>query len=411
MAIDRRKFIKGVVGTAATVAFPHIWIKNQAYAAASEVKVGVLYSLTGTTAVVEKSLHNATIMAIDEINDQGGINGMKIKPIIEDPASDPATFSQKARKLVMGDQCVSVFGSYTSASRKAVLPVFEKRNNLYWYPTLYEGRECSKNVIYTGATPNQQQKEFIPWLVKNFGKKFFLVGSNYIYPKEENNVCKILLEQLGGEVVGEEYVPLGHSEFSSILNKIRETKPDVIFSTVVGDSVIALHRQYKAAGFDPEKMPMASLTTSEVEIAAMGGEFGAGHFTSAPYFMVHESPENEKFVESYQRRFGKDAVTHFVSEPAYFQVYLFKQALEKLAPSDISPENIRDAVKGEKLLAPQGLVSVDGENLHTYLWPKIAVCQPNGQFKVIEKTAESVRPLPYWAYEGQTCTAEGLKGA
>ncbi|WP_260291864.1 transporter substrate-binding domain-containing protein [Sedimenticola hydrogenitrophicus] len=413
MAINRRSFLKGAAGAAAAVGFPHIWVKDlgQAYASGGEIKVGVLYSLTGTTAVVEKSLHNATLMAIEEINAQGGINGMKITPIVEDPASDPATFSDKARKLVMGDRCVSVFGSYTSASRKAVLPVFEKRRNLYWYPTLYEGRECSKNVIYTGATPNQQQKDFIPWLTENFGKRFFLVGSNYIYPKEENNVCKILLEQLGGEVVGEEYVPLGHSEFSSVLNKIRDTKPDVIFSTVVGDSVIALHRQYKSAGFDPEKMPMASLTTSEVEIAAMGGEYGAGHFTSAPYFMVHESPENEKFVESYKRLYGADSVTHFVSEPAYFQVHLFKQAVAKLAASDISPENIRDAVQGEELMAPQGLVGIDGENLHTNLWPKIAVCQSNGQFKVIKQSAERVRPLPYWAYQGQSCTASGLKGA
>ena len=415
--LDRRTFLKSsaAVGVAAAVGypggFPHVWIKNSgmAYAAGNEIKIGVLFSLTGTTAVVEKSLHNATIMAIDEINAAGGINGMKIKAIVEDPASDPATFSAKARKLVVGDGCVSVFGSYTSASRKAVLPVFEKRKNLYWYPTLYEGRECSKNVIYTGATPNQQQKEFVPWLLENFGKKFFLIGSNYIYPKEENNVCKILLERLGGEVVGEEYVPLGHSEFGTVLNKFRETKPDVIFSTVVGDSVIALHRQYKAAGFDPEKMPMASLTTSEVEIAAMGGEFGAGHYTSAPYFMVHDSPENQKFVDNYLKRFGKNSVTHFVSEPAYFQVYLFKQAVEKLAKSDINPLNIVEASKGEEMIAPQGKVRIDGENLHTYLWPKIAVCQPNGQFKVIKESKEWVRPLPYWAYEGQVCTEKGLK--
>ena len=212
-------------------------------------------------------------------------------------------------------------------------------------------------------------------------------------------------------MVGEEYVPLGRSEFSSVLNEIRETKPDVIFSTVVGDSVIALHRQYKSAGFDPEKMPMASLTTSEVEIAAMGGEYGAGHFTSAPYFMNHDSPENQKFVESYKSRYGADSVTHFVSEPAYFQMYLFKKAVEKLGASDISPENIRDAVVGEELAAPQGMVSVVSDNLHTNLWPKIAVCQPDGQFKVIKQSTERVSPLPYWAYEGQTCTKDGLVGA
>jgi urea transport system substrate-binding protein len=413
MRLNRRKFLKGTaaVGAATAVGFPQIWIKDAslAYAAGGEIRVGVLYSLTGTTAIIETSLNQATIMAIEEINAAGGINGMKVVPVVEDPASDPATFSQKARKLVVGDKCVSVFGSYTSASRKAVLPVFEKYNNLYWYPTLYEGRECSKNVIYTGAVPNQQQKDFVPWLVKNFGKKFYLIGSNYIYPKEENNVCKIILKELGGEVVGEEYVPLGHSEFSAVINKFKETQPNVIFSTVVGDSVVALHRQYKAAGLDPKKMPMASLTTSEEEIAAMGGEFAAGHFTSAPYFMSYDSPENHKFVEAFQKRWGKGKTTNFVSEPAYFQVYLFKQAVEKLGKKELAPSAIREAAWGQEYKAPEGLVKIDPDNAHTYLWPKIGEAQTNGQFKIIEQSKEWVKPLPYWAYPGQVCTPDGLK--
>lgn len=413
MTMKRRSFLKGIAATGAFAAtgFPHIWNKNMSLARAAngEIKVGVLFSLTGTTGIIEESLNKATLLAIEEINAAGGINGMKIVPIVEDPASDPATFAEKARKLVVGDKCVSVFGSYTSASRKAVLPVFEKRDNLYWYPTLYEGRECSKNVIYTGAVPNQQQDEFIPWLVQKFGKKFYLIGSNYIYPKEENNYCKKLLEKLGGEVVNEEYVPLGHSEFSSVINKIQSTQPNVIFSTVVGDSVVALHRQYRAAGLDPEKMPMASLTTSENEVAAMGGEAAAGHFTSAPYFMVHQSPENEKFVAAYKRRWGDDKVTHFVSEPSYFQVYLFKQAVEKLAGSEIDPPTIREAVKGQELIAPQGRIRIEPENLHTYLWPKIAMAKSNGQFEVLESFPEWIAPNPYAAYPGQACTADGLK--
>jgi len=334
---------------------------------------------------------------------------MKLNAIVEDPASDPATFAEKARKLVVGDKCVSVFGSYTSASRKAVLPVFEKRNNLYFYPTLYEGRECSKNVIYAGAVPNQQQDDFIPWLVEKFGKKFFLIGSNYIYPKEENNYCKKLLEKLGGEVVNEEYVPLGHSEFSSVINKIKSTEPNVIFSTVVGDSVVALHRQYRAAGLDPAKMPMASLTTSENEIAAMGGDAAAGHFTSAPYFMVHKSPENEKFVAAYKKRWGDDKVTHFVSEACYFQTYLFKQAVEKIGKGDITPDNIREAIKGQEYVAPQGKIKLEKENLHTWLWPKIAQAKSDGQFEVLKQSAEWKAPDPYAAYPNQKCTEAGLK--
>ena len=413
MTLNRRTFLKGTVATGAfaTAGFPHIWMKNSslARAAAGEIKVGVLFSLTGTTAIIEESLNKATLMAIEEINDQGGINGMKIAPVVEDPASDPATFAEKARKLVLGDKCVSVFGSYTSASRKAVLPVFEKRNNLYFYPTLYEGRECSKNVIYTGALPNQQQDDFVPWLVEKFGKRWYLIGSNYIYPKEENNYCKKLLAGLGAEVVNEEYVPLGHSEFSSVINKFHSEKPDVIFSTVVGDSVVALHRQYRAAGLDPEKMPMASLTTSENEVAAMGGDAAAGHFTSAPYFMVWDSPENSRFVESYRKRWGGDKVTHFVSEPSYFQVYLFKQAVEKLAASDITPPNIREAIKGEEMIAPQGKVRIEKENLHTWLWPKIGVCKSDGQFEILKQSSDWLEPIPYKAYENQVCTEQGLK--
>ena len=412
MNINRRNVLKSAAaaGAAGLAGFPQIWSRNadNAYAATGQIKVGVLFSLTGTTAIIETSLNQATLLAIDEINAAGGVNGMKLVPVVEDPESDPATFAQKARKLVLSDRCVSVFGSYTSASRKAVLPVFEKYKNLYWYPTLYEGRECSQNVIYTGAVPNQQQKDFIPWLVQNFGKKFYLIGSNYIYPKEENNVCKILLKKLGGEVVGEEYVPLGHSEFGSVIQKFKDRQPNVIFSTVVGDSVVALHRQYKAAGLDPAKMPMASLTTSEEEIAAMGGEFAAGHFTSAPYFMSTDTPENHKFVDAFQKRWGKGKVTNFVSEPAYFQVYLFKQAVQKLAPSDIHPVAIRKAAWGQEFKAPQGLVKIDPQNSHTYLWPKIGEAQATGQFKIVEEVKEWVEPLPYWAYPGQVCTPNGL---
>jgi len=413
MKLGRRTFLKGTAaaGAFAATGFPHIWIKDSSLARAAngEIKVGILFSLTGTTAIVEESLHKATILAIEQINDAGGINGMKIVAIEEDPASDPATFAERARKLVIGDKCVSVFGSYTSASRKAVLPVFERQDNLYWYPTLYEGRECSKNVIYTGAVPNQQQDDFVPWLFEKFGKRWYLIGSNYIYPREENNYCKKLLEGLGGEVVEEEYVPLGHSEFSSVINKFRSEQPDVIFSTVVGDSVVALHRQYHSAGLDPEKMPMASLTTSENEVAAMGGAAAAGHFTSAPYFMVYDSPENHKFVEDYQARWGRDRVTHFVSEPAYFQVFLFKQAVEKLAASDITPPNIREAVKGEEMIAPQGRVMIEPSNLHTWLWPKIGQCQADGQFKILEQSTNWLEPDPYSAYDGQHCAEDGLR--
>ena len=408
--MKRRDFIGGIgaVGTAGALSAPALLTTlSRASAQGSDIPVGLLFSLTGAVAVVESTLHDAALMAIEEINAAGGIHGRQLRPIIEDPASDPATYADRARRLMIRDKCVSVFGSYTSASRQAVLPVTEQRKNLYWYPTLYEGRECSRNVMYGGAVPNQQQDELIPWAIENFGPRFYMIGNNYVYPKEENNYCKTLLAKHGGEVVHEEYVPLGHSDFSSVINRIRAEEPDVIFATVVGDSDVAFARQYHAAELDPAKMPVISLTRSEVEVKAIGGEAAAGHFSSAPYFMGTQTPENERFVESYKSRYGGDQVTHFVSEAAYFQVYQFKAALEKLDPANITPETIRDAAVGLTLTAPQGEVLID-ENLHTHLWPKIGQWKSNGQAEVLLQSQDRVAPLPYAAYEGQRCTGQGL---
>ena len=220
--LNRRKFLTttGAVGAAGALATPDFFIRSAQ--AASAIQVGVLFSLTGGLSIIEKSLADATMMAISEINASGGVKGMKIEAILEDGASDPKTYNEKASKLVIQDRVPTVFGSYTSASRKAVLPVFEKRNNLYFYPTYYEGFECSKNVVYTGAVPNQQLSNFIPWIIKTLGKKkFFIVGSNYIYPREMAKVSKILIEKSGGEWIADEYLELGDSEWGSMVNRSR----------------------------------------------------------------------------------------------------------------------------------------------------------------------------------------------
>lgn len=411
--MKRREFLGSVgavstMGLAGGLSVPALLSgAGRAFAAGDDIPVGLLFSLTGAVAVVEHTLHDAALMAIEEINAAGGVHGKQLRAIIEDPASDPATYADRARRLMIRDKCVSVFGSYTSSSRQAVLPIAEQRSNLYWYPTLYEGRECSRNIMYGGAVPNQQQDILIPWLVENFGKKFYMLGNNYVYPKEENNYCRVLLDQLGGEVVHEEYVPMGHSDFSSVINRIRAEQPDVIFTTLVGDSDVAFARQYYAAELDPAKMPIVSLTRSEVEVKAIGGEAAAGHFSSAPYFMGHDSPENQKFVESYKSRYGADQVTHFVSEAAYFQVYQFKAALEKLDPANITPAAIRDAAVGMTMMAPQGEILID-ENLHTHLWPKVGQWQSDGQAKVILQSDARIAPKPYAAYPGQQCTGAGL---
>ena len=410
MKINRRSFLKSTAATAGALATPYFF--HRTAQAADAIEVGVLFSLTGGLSIIEKSLADATTMAIEEINANGGVMGKPIKPIIEDGASDPKTYNEKASKLVIADRVPTVFGSYTSASRKAVLPVSEKRRNLYFYPTYYEGFECSKNVVYTGAVPNQQLSNFIPWIVNTLGKKkFFIVGSNYIYPREMAKVSKILIEQAGAEWVADEYLELGHSEWGAMVNKIKNSGCDVVLSNVVGDSVVAFYREYKNQGLTHDKLPICATVTSEIEIQAMGAEFAQGSYTSFPYFQAIESDTNQAFVERY-RKYVNDpnAVTHHALESSYFQVYLWAQALEKAG--EATPEAIREGVKGQEFDAPNGHVKIDPANLHTYLTPRIAEWLPSGQGKIIDAYDEPVQPLPYVAYgespDNLFCTEKGL---
>ena len=399
MSISRRTLLRNTAafGAFAGAGLPHIWIKNAdlAYAAGGEIKVGVLFSLTGTTAIIEESLNKATLLAIEEINAAGGIKGSKIVPIVEDPASDPATFSEKARKLVVGDKCVSVFGSYTSASRKAVLPVFERQNNLYWYPTLYEGRECSKNVIYTGASPNQNSLALCRYLMDTFGTRFYFVGSDYIYPRESNRVMRELLKSNGGSVVGERYVNVyaRWQDFVPIIQDIKRVKPDVIFSTVVGEGTVFLYQAYANVGLDPRQVPIASLTTTEAEIAAMGFDVGEGHVTAASYFQGVEGSANSAFVQRFKKRFGADISTNMCAEASYFQLHLFAKALEQV--NSLDTEVLRSMVLGTSFDAPQGAVTVNPMSGHTDLWTRIGRANRQGQFDVVSQSKEAVHADPF----------------
>lgn len=415
MSIDRRQLLRRTALAGASAVFsPYVFARGAL--AADPIRVGVLFSLTGGLSIIEKSLADATLMAIDEINAAGGVAGRPVEAIVEDGASDPKTYNEKASKLVVRDRVPTVFGSYTSASRKAVLPVFEKRNNLYFYPTYYEGFECSKNVVYTGAVPNQQLSNFIPWIVNTLGKKkFFIVGSNYIYPREMAKVSKILIEQAGAEWIADEYLELGHSEWGAMVNKIKSSGCDVVLSNVVGDSVVAFYREFKNQGLTHDKLPICATVTSEIEIAAMGAEYAVGSYTSFPYFQAIDTDTNKAFIERY-RKFVKDdkAVTHHALESSYFQVFLWAQAVAK-ANGELTTEAIREAVKGQEFDAPNGHVKIEPENLHTYLTPRIAQWGADGQGTIIDAYPEPVMPLPYVAY-GETpdnlfCTAKGLDTA
>ena len=414
MTTTRRMLLKNTaIGVGSTLAAPAFFHRDAR--AAEPIKVGVLFSQSGGLSIIEKSLADATLMAISEINAKGGVLGRPIQPIVEDGASDPKTFNEKASKLVIEDRVPSVFGCYTSASRKAVLPVFERRQNLLLYPTYYEGYECSKNVVYTGAVPNQQLSNFIPWIVKTLGKKkFFIVGSNYIYPREMAKVCKILMDKNGASWVADEYLELGDSEWGSMVNKIKNSGCDAVLSNVVGDSVVAFYREYKNQGLTHDKLPICATVTSEIEIAAMGPEYAVGSYTSFPYFMAIDTPANKAFVERY-RAFVKNpkAVTHHALESSYFQVYLWKQAVEKA--KEAKPIPIRNAIAGQEFDAPGGHVKIEPENLHTWLTPRIAQWQGDGQAKIVNAYPAPIMPLPYVAY-GETdtnlfCTGKGLDTA
>ncbi len=410
MKMRRRKFLKNSAAALGTLALgqaaPFYFQRNIARAADSDtIKVGILHSLSGTIAIIETSLHNAELLAIEEINAQGGVLGKKLVPVVEDPQSMVQVFAEKAKKLLLEDKVVAVLGCYTSASRQSVLPIFEQYNGVLLYPTLYEAQECSKNCFYTGAVPNQQLDDFVPWIIKTLGrKKFYMVGSNYIYPKETNREVKALLEKHGGENVGEEYAPLGHTEFSTIINNISGSGAEVVFSDLVGDSIVAFYKQFKQFGFSAGDLPICTPITTEHEIAAMGAENAEGHYTSFNYFQSVDTPQNKSFVERYKAKYGKDAVTNAVMEAAYFQTYFLKQAIEKVKSTE-ADALIFDGLPGQEFLAPQGKVKIDEKNHHTWLWARIGKANADGQFDIVWKSEDWIRPQPWvpYLYPGKVC--------
>ena len=398
--IKRRSFLKGSAATLGALTIggsaPYYFMRNIAKAAESDtIKVGILHSLSGTIAIIEQSLHNAELLAIEEINAKGGVMGKKIQPVIEDPQSLVQVFAEKAKKLLLEDKVVAVLGCYTSASRQSVLPVFERNNGVLLYPTLYEAQECSKNCFYTGAVPNQQLDDFVPWIIKTLGrKKFYMVGSNYIYPKETNREVKALLKMHGGENVGEEYAPLGHTEFSTIINNIAGSGAEVIFSDLVGDLIVAFYKQYRQFGLTPADLPICTPITTEQEIAAMGPENAFGHYTSFNYFQSVDTPENKVFVERYKAKYGANSVTNAVMEAAYFETYFLAQAIEKVKSTD-ADALIFEGLPGQEFTAPQGKVKIDEKNHHTWLWSRIGKANEQGQFDIVWTSDASIRPDPW----------------
>jgi branched-chain amino acid transport system substrate-binding protein len=358
-------------------------------------RVGVLFSQTGVTSAIEHTQVNATLLAIEEINASGGVLGRPIEPVMYDPASDPKKFRSYAERLFQVDRIKLLFGCYMSSTRKAVLPVVEAHRGLLFYPTLYEGFEYSRHCIYTGAAPNQNSLQLAKFLLSAYGNRFLFVGSNYVYPYESNRVMGDFVAQGKGKVLDEIYVPLhpADKDFDKVISRIKKTSPDVIFSTVVGTGTATLYRAYRAAGFDPTRMPIASLTTSEAEVAEMGAEAAEGHITAAPFFETLSSQAARRFVTSFKEKYGADAPVTAGAEAAYFQLHLAMRAVAKCGSDD--PEQVLANLRDAECDAPQGRVRIDPENNHTYLWPRIARLDRNGRFQTVWNPGVRVKPDPY----------------
>lgn len=359
-------------------------------------RVGVLFSQSGVMAVIEETQLRATLLAIDEINGAGGINGRELVPVIYDPQSDPQNYALCAKRLIIDDDVTHIFGCYTSSSRKSVVPVVERMNGLLWYPTLYEGFEFSPNVIYTGATPNQNSLTLCSYLVETYGCRFYFVGSDYVYPRESNRIMRELLKKKRGCVVsGETYLNLRAKphDFRPLMRQIKNAGADVIFSTVVGDSTVYLYQAFAEMGLDPRVTPIASLTTTESEVQAMGFDVAAGHVTAASYFQSVVSEQNEGFVRRYKARYGEGASTNMCAEAAYFQVHLFANTLSRTNSMDT--DIVHQMVQGSDFEAPQGRIAVSSTNGHTDLWSRIGRVNRNGQFEIVRQSTVPVAADPF----------------
>lgn len=360
------------------------------------IRVGILHSLSGTMAISEASLKDAELMAIAEINQAGGVLGHPIEPVIEDGASESATFATKARKLIEQDHVATIFGGWTSASRKAVLPIVEELNALMWYPVEYEGLECSRHIFYTGICPNQQVGPAVNWLLEHKGKRFYLIGSDYVFPRSANKLIKAQLKQQGGSLAGEEYVPLGMTDFGDLIARIKQAKPDVVFNTLNGDSNLAFYQQYQAAGITAAEIPILAVSIAEEELRRIGGSIAAGHYASWSYFQSIDTPKNREFVQNFQARYGHDRVTSDPIESAYTQVYLWKQAVEKAGGFDV--ESVREAAYGQTLAAPGGKIRIETNN-HVSKHCRIGKILEGGQFEIVFTSVGRLKPQPWLGIE------------
>ena len=423
MAINRRDFLKAACAAPSllTPFFPQLsnarssspWITKR-----GTIKIGLLWSLSGHLSVIEKPSRDVGLYWVDKINKNGGVAGFQIEPIVIDARSDMKAYREGIQNLMLKENVLATFGGYTSASRRAVMPLVTLNNGLFYYPTCYEGRECWQHIICTGPIANQHSYDLIPYMVKHFGPRAYFIGSNYVWPKESNRNAQRWLEKTNGELTGEAYMPLGQGNFGPIFKKIKKLQPDWIFSTVVGDSDLYLRKEYLKAGFSPDMLPTASLTTSEMEVKLMGKEYGEGHILSAPYFQSLSNETNQQFVDQFlASEYGDSGVTHYNMEETYLTFLYFKKAVELLikeeGESALNPMMLRQYSAGLELTdqeSPEGAVHIDQKNFNSWLTPKIGEFDANGQIKLLYQQDQSIPPNPYILYPQRgECSTTGLR--
>ncbi|MFE8148141.1 transporter substrate-binding domain-containing protein [Brenneria goodwinii] len=369
---------------------------------ATPINIGLLYSSSGVTAAQEQSQLRGATLAIEEINQDGGINGRPLQAIHLDPHSDNARFRALAEQLIVNHHVNVIFGGYTSSSRKAMSPIVEKYQRLLFYSQLYEGFEFSENIFYGGAAPNQNCVQLEDYLTSHFGARVYMIGSRYVFPYECNrNMQELLLQRDDGAVIGERYLDLNapYEAFLPVLEEIRKKQPDFIFSTVIGQTVPYLYRAYHEVGLDPERMPIGSLNTSETEIATMGAELAAGHFTSSPYFQSLQTRANLAALDKFHQMFGPGLTTDMNWEATYSQVHLFANAVRECG-SDAIP-CLSATLRGSEFDAPQGRIRIDPLNQHTGVYPRIGKANDAGQFTIVRESRHIVAPDPYMTNQVQ----------
>lgn len=358
------------------------------------IKIGFLNSLSGTMAISETTVFKSLSMAAEEINADGGVLGKKLEIVSEDGQSEPTVFAEKATKLIQDDCVAAVFGGWTSSSRKAMLPVFEGNDALLFYPVQYEGLESSRNIFYTGATTNQQIIPALDFLKQEKKiESIFLVGSDYVFPRTANKIIKQYAAANGIKVLGEEYQPLGSTDFGTVVDKVKAAGADAVFNTLNGDSNVAFFKEYKGKGLTASAMPVLSVSIAEEEVPGVGVGNLEGQYTAWNYYQTIDSPVNQKFVTDFKAANGAKAVTSDPMEAAYTSLYLWKGMVEKA--DSFVVEDVIGAADGVTYDAPEGTVEVNGENHHIAKTALIGQVNSEGLIDTVWSSDKPIEPDPY----------------